>query len=45
MWKGPDLTIPVAGGVPVLGIWQQVFLLECDIKPRIRTVVVPVSGE
>jgi secondary thiamine-phosphate synthase enzyme len=42
---GPSLTLPVAEGKPVLGTWQQVFHLECDIKPRRRTVVVTVLGE
>jgi len=42
---GPSLTVPVAGGRPVLGTWQQVFLIECDIKPRRREVVVTVMGE
>jgi len=42
---GPSLTVPVSGGRPVLGTWQQIFLLECDVKPRTRTVVVTVSGE
>ncbi len=42
---GPSLTVPVAGGECVLGTWQQIFLLECDIKPRRRTVVVTVMGE
>ena len=42
---GPDLTVPVADGRPVLGTWQQIFHLECDIKPRERTIVVTVSGE
>lgn len=42
---GPELTVPVEGGRLVLGTWQQVFLLECDIKPRRRTVIVTVVGE
>ena len=42
---GPSLTVPVAGGRPLLGTWQQVFLLECDVRPRERTVVVTVLGE
>jgi secondary thiamine-phosphate synthase enzyme len=42
---GPSLTVPVAKGKPVLGAWQQIFHLECDIKPRQRTVVVTVIGE
>jgi len=40
-----DLTLPVTDGKPNLGTWQQVFHLECDVKPRSRTVVVTVMGE
>ena len=29
----------------VLGTWQQVFHLECDVKPRRREIVVTVIGE
>jgi len=42
---GPSLTVPVAGGKAVLGTWQQIFHLECDVKSRRRTVVVTVSGD
>ena len=42
---GPSLSVPVAAGQPVLGTWQQVFHLECDIKPRRRTIVITVLGE
>ena len=42
---GPSLTVPVSGGKPVLGTWQQIFHLECDVRGRQRTVVVTVSGE
>ena len=42
---GPSLTVPVSGGRPVLGTWQQIFHLECDIKPRTRTIVITVQGE
>jgi secondary thiamine-phosphate synthase enzyme len=41
-WLGPSLMVPVADGRPVLGTWQQVFHLECDVKPRQRTLVVTV---
>jgi secondary thiamine-phosphate synthase enzyme len=44
-WLGPSLTVPVSAGEPVLGTWQQVFLLECDVRPRRRTVVVTVTGD
>ena len=42
---GPSLTVPIKEGKLLLGTWRQVFHLECDIKPRRRTIVVTVSGE
>ena len=42
---GPSLTVPVTGGRMSLGTWQQIFHLECDIKPRKREIVVTVVGE
>ena len=41
---GPNLTVPVRDGKPVLGTWQQIFHIECDVRPRERTVVVTVLG-
>jgi secondary thiamine-phosphate synthase enzyme len=40
----PAVSVPVADGSPVLGTWQQIFHLECDIKPRRREIVVTVLG-
>jgi len=42
---GPSLTVPIQDGKLVLGTWQQIFHLECDIKPRHRQVMVTVIGE
>ena len=42
---GPSITVPVAEGRPVLGTWQQIFHLECDIRARSRTIVVTILGE
>ena len=42
---GPSLSVAVSDGKLVLGTWQQVFHIECDIRPRQRTVVVTVLGE
>jgi secondary thiamine-phosphate synthase enzyme len=42
---GPSLTVPLSKGRPVLGTWQQIVHLECDVRPRERTVVVTVLGE
>lgn len=42
---GPSLTVPFTDGELSLGVWQQIFHLECDVKPRNRTLVVTVSGD
>jgi secondary thiamine-phosphate synthase enzyme len=42
---GQGLTVPVGEGKLLLGTWQQIFLLECDTRPRERVVVVTVLGE
>jgi secondary thiamine-phosphate synthase enzyme len=44
-WLGPSISVPIADGQLVLGTWQQIFHLECDIKPRRRTIVVTVTGD
>ena len=41
---GPSLTVPIHEGDLVLGTWQQVVLVELDIRPRSRAVYVTVSG-
>lgn len=42
---GPELTVPINEGGLLLGTWQQIFHLECDIKPRQRSIVVTVMGD
>ena len=44
-WLGPEITVPLQNGNLVLGTWQQIFHLECDIKPRQRTVMITIYGE
>lgn len=42
---GPSLTVPVIGGRLGCGTWQQVVLLELDVRPsRRRTVYVTIQG-
>ena len=41
---GPDITVPVREGGPFLGTWQQIILVELDVKARNRTVHATVSG-
>lgn len=42
---GPSLTVPVRDGRLMLGTWQQIVHLECDVKSRRRTVLATVLGE
>lgn len=42
---GPSLTVPVSEGKLVLGTWQQIFHLECDVRSRQRSVIVTVIGD
>ena len=44
-WLGPDLTVPIVSGQLALGTWQQIFHIECDIKPRDRIVIVTINGD
>jgi secondary thiamine-phosphate synthase enzyme len=41
---GPSLTVPVARGHCVLGTWQQIVLVECDLAPRRRRVLLSFVG-
>ena len=42
---GPSISVPISSGELVLGTWQQIFFLECDVRPRSRTLVVTVMGD
>ncbi len=42
---GPSLAVPIADGKLMLGTWQQIVHLECDVRGRQRTVVVTVVGD
>jgi len=42
---GPSLTVPFKDKSLMLGTWQQIVLLEMDIRPRERNVVLQMIGE
>jgi len=44
-WLGPSLSVPIADNKMVLGTWQQIFHLECDVRGRDRKIVVTAIGE
>ncbi len=41
---GPSVTIPVTNGRSLLGTWQQVVLVECDVRDRARSIVMSFVG-
>lgn len=41
---GPSLTVPVVNGALTLGTWQQVVLIDHDMRPRDRRVILQVIG-
>ena len=41
---GPSLCVPVQNGSLVLGTWQQIIFMECDIRARSRRIIVTIMG-
>jgi secondary thiamine-phosphate synthase enzyme len=43
---GPSVTLPFMNGAPMCGTWQQIVLVELDVRPsRERSFVVTVTGD
>ncbi|MCZ6648649.1 MAG: secondary thiamine-phosphate synthase enzyme YjbQ [Thaumarchaeota archaeon] len=42
---GASLTIPFEGAKLLLGTWQQVVFIECDIRPREREIILQIMGQ
>jgi thiamine phosphate synthase YjbQ (UPF0047 family) len=42
---GASLSVPARAGRAALGKNQRVFLLECDVQPRDRTLILTVMGD
>ena len=42
---GPSLSVPFVEGDLALGEWQQIVLVEFDVRPRTRKVVVQLIGQ
>lgn len=40
-----EITIPVFNGRLELGQWQSILLLENDVRPREREIILTISGE
>ncbi|MFC1561706.1 secondary thiamine-phosphate synthase enzyme YjbQ [candidate division KSB1 bacterium] len=39
---GPSLSIPVVDTAMTLGTWQQIIFIDCDNRPRSRTIIVQI---
>ena len=42
---GPSLTVPFVDGQLTLGTWQQIVLVDFDVRSRSRSLVVQIMGE
>ena len=42
---GPSLSVPVDGGRLQLGTWQQIVLIDFDVRPRTRSYLIQLIGE
>jgi secondary thiamine-phosphate synthase enzyme len=42
---GPSLTVPFRNRSLILGTWQQIVLIEMDIRPRKRSIILQMMGE
>jgi secondary thiamine-phosphate synthase enzyme len=42
---GPSLNIPFVNRSLLLGTWQQIIFIDCDNRPRSRSVTVQIVGE
>jgi secondary thiamine-phosphate synthase enzyme len=42
---GPSLTIPFKDGRLLLGTWQQIVIVEMDIRQREREIILQIMGD
>ncbi len=42
---GPSLTVPIVDGRLQLGTWQQIVLIDFDVRPRTRSYLIHLLGE
>ena len=43
--QGPSVTIPFLDGALLLGVWQQIVLVDFDTRSRTRELIVQIMGE
>ncbi len=42
---GPSITVPFVNGRLTLGTWQQIILVELDVRSRSRNIILQIIGE
>ncbi len=42
---GASLVVPFHNGQMLLGTWQQIVVIDFDARPRLRKIIVQVTGE
>ena len=42
---GPSLSVPIVEGRLQLGTWQQIVLIDFDVRPRTRSYLIQLIGE
>ena len=42
---GPSLTVPIVNGRLQLGTWQQIVLIDFDVRPRTRSYLIHLIGD
>ena len=42
---GPSLSVPVVEGKLQLGTWQQIVLVDFDVRPRTRSYLIQLIGD
>ncbi|MCX6004903.1 MAG: secondary thiamine-phosphate synthase enzyme YjbQ [Chloroflexi bacterium] len=43
--QGPSITIPFINKRLTLGTWQQIIIVDFDVRPRSREVILQIMGE
>jgi secondary thiamine-phosphate synthase enzyme len=44
-FMGPGITVPISNSRLILGMWQQIVIIDHDNRPRERKIFVQVMGE
>ena len=42
---GPSLSVPIVDGKLQLGTWQQIVLIDFDVRPRTRSYLIHLLGD